>query len=47
MDCTEPKKEREGGGGGGGNRGCFNCGEEGHRSADCDQPKKPMTCYKC
>lgn len=51
MDCTEPKKEREGGGGG--NRGCFNCGEEGHRADDCTEPKKereqrgPMKCYNC
>ncbi|CAJ0574115.1 unnamed protein product, partial [Mesorhabditis spiculigera] len=48
-----------GGFGGGGNtggerpRGCFNCGEEGHRSADCSKPRKPRegggssACFNC
>ena len=30
-----PMRGGGGGGGGGGNRGCYNCGEEGHRSAEC------------
>ena len=22
-------------------KGCFNCGQEGHRSAECSEPRKP------
>ncbi|CAJ0957452.1 unnamed protein product, partial [Mesorhabditis belari] len=50
--------EKSGFGGGGGfggqggatgerPRGCFNCGEEGHRSADCTQPRKSRGCFNC
>ncbi|CAJ0575317.1 unnamed protein product, partial [Mesorhabditis spiculigera] len=28
-------------------RGCFNCGQDGHRSADCTEPKKPRGCFNC
>ena len=35
-------------------RGCFNCGEEGHRSNECPNPRKPREggggggkCYNC
>lgn len=32
-------------------RGCFNCGEDGHRSAECTQPRKERAagggCYNC
>jgi len=28
-------------GGGGSDQGCFNCGEVGHMSRDCDAPRKP------
>jgi ATP-dependent RNA helicase DDX21 len=63
----EPKPEGDGGdedqggddmGGGGGRppMACFNCGEAGHKSMDCSEPKKerggggdrgPMACFNC
>ncbi|CAG2120046.1 unnamed protein product, partial [Medioppia subpectinata] len=43
-----------GGGGGGGGRSCFNCGEEGHMSRECPQPRKgggggggSRACFRC
>ena len=32
-------KQKPGGAGGGARGACFNCGKEGHRAADCKQPK--------
>jgi len=41
----------EGGGGrrrkGAGGRRCFNCGQVGHLSADCDLPPGNTACYNC
>jgi hypothetical protein len=28
-------------------RGCFNCGKEGHLQAECTEPRKPKACYNC
>jgi hypothetical protein len=28
-------------------RGCFNCGKEGHLQAECREPLKPKECYNC
>ncbi|GMR53785.1 hypothetical protein PMAYCL1PPCAC_23980, partial [Pristionchus mayeri] len=37
------------GGGGERPRGCFNCGQEGHRSSDCTEPRKERSnaCFNC
>lgn len=34
---------------GGGGRACHNCGQEGHISKECDQPRNTanMTCTNC
>jgi cellular nucleic acid-binding protein len=44
TECPEPLKPRAGGGGGG--RACFNCGQEGHNSRDCTEPRV-MRCRNC
>jgi cellular nucleic acid-binding protein len=44
TECPEPLKPR--GGGGGGGRACFNCGQEGHNSRDCTEPRV-MRCRNC
>ena len=44
--------DRGGGGQGGGDRACYNCGENGHMSRDCPQPRSGGgggggNCYNC
>lgn len=38
---------RGGRGGGGDSRACFRCGQEGHMSFECTQPRQQTKCYNC